>query len=104
MVRCPKCKGVNTKSIDGLFYCDYCFNGWAGDPEADKLHAEWVELDKSDRLVAQVIERRGTYKSQHVDWNKILRRTEVAKELAGNHQSHLDLSADVWYKIFQDAR
>ena len=104
MVRCPKCQGVNTKADEGIFYCEICHHAWYSDPEADKLHAEWVELDKSDRLIAQTMGPGGTYRVQNIDANKMLRRTEVAKELTDKHQSHLDLSPDIWYRIFQDAR
>ncbi len=104
MVRCPECQGVNTKVVEGLFYCDFCFHGWSPEPEAEKLLSEWTELDKSDRLVANMMAPGGTYKIQNIDANKILRRTEVARELKDKHQSYLDLPADVWYRIFQDAR
>lgn len=105
MVICPKCNGVNTKNEgDSLFSCTFCFHSWNSDAKADQLYAEWVELDKSNRLVAQVMKPSGKYNVQYLDQEKLLRRTEVAVELRKSHQQHLDLQPDIWYRIFQDAQ
>jgi len=103
MIRCPKCNGLNNEKIQDVFYCQLCSNGWTLDINAQKLFTEWAELDKSDRLVAQTMGPGGTYQVQQINWDKVSRRTELAKDIKNNHQHNLDLSPDIWYRIFEDA-
>lgn len=103
MVKCPKCNGLNTKIEEELYYCNYCFHAWNPDPNAKKLYLEWVELDKSDRLISQIVIPGKKYIPQHINVDKMIRRSKVASELKKNHQHNIDLQPDVWYRIFEDA-
>jgi|SRR3989344_2848549 len=102
MIRCPKCKAINIRNLNNSFFCDSCSNAWSPDINAKKLFQEWAELDKTDRLIAQTMKPGGAYTVQSVDWDKVQRRADIAKELKEKHQGNLDLSPDIWYQIFSD--
>ncbi len=123
MLRCKKCNTLNNikilnlnfakKKIEGQpatkmgqinqqYYCHSCNNTWFFDHKCMKLYAEYQKLKPETTLVAQIIKNGGAYNIQHIDTAKLMRRTEIARDLVDNYQHMLDIDAGKWYELFQD--
>lgn len=86
------------------FYCQNCSNAWYSDPVAYKLYMEYLELIPRTTLIAQTIKSGGSYTVQHIDYEGLVRRKELAKILSEKYKSYLDVNPGEWYEIERDAR
>ncbi len=124
MVRCKNCKSINVKisslnfahkkeegapsakagKISKEYYCHSCSNAWLYDSKCEDLYNEYLKLKSETNLIAHTVKPGVPLIPQHIDINKLMRRTEIANNLVNNYQHILDIGPEEWFILSEDAR
>lgn len=124
MVICRNCKLTNVKVLDQnfakkkeegqpsaknepskeQFYCWSCHHTWNSNPDSEKLYLEYTQLKGETTLIVHDMHKGQKIEPQHLSLDKMMRATEIAKELVSSHRHTLDIDPSEWFDIEQEAQ
>ena len=87
-----------------FFYCEQCTSQWETTAESQRDYYDYVALRERTKIILRDVPKSGIIDpAQHLEFDDLVRRTELAKKISTSYRHLLDLDPGEWHKIALDA-